>query len=207
MKKLFTFLCLSVLIMGKAELQAANATVTVGPGGSNSFAPQQVTINAGEMVTWQWESGTHNIHSDSSPQAWTEASSTSGNPTFSHTFNMAGTYPYHCTIHGQSMSGSITILAAPTGTKEDLMHKSMLNFYPNPAQNKVKLELNLADADDYEIRLTNAIGKTVKTINSSEFKAVKATEIDLSGMAGGVYFYTLWNRDKMVETRRLVIQK
>ena len=83
----------------------------------------------------------------------------------------------------------------------------MLNLYPNPAQNKVKIELNAAAGHDLEIRFTNAIGKTIKTVSAAELKAVKENEIDLSALPVGIYFYTLWNKDKMLETRRLVISR
>ncbi|MBK0404372.1 T9SS type A sorting domain-containing protein [Adhaeribacter sp. BT258] len=205
MKKIFTLLCFLVLVLGAENLKAANATVTVGSGGSNTFSPQQVNINVGDMVTWQWASGTHDV--TSATGAWSPAPITSSSPSFSRTFTTAGTYSYFCSIHGQSMSGTVVVAAAPTGMKDDQLQKTLLHVYPNPALHKVQLELNLDNTDDYEVRLTNAIGKTVKTIGTAELKAVKKTEIDLSGMAGGIYFYTLWNKDKMVETRRLVILK
>jgi plastocyanin len=205
MKKIFTVLCFLVMVLGTENLKAANATVTVGPGGSNTFSPSVVNINTGDMVTWQWASGTHDVTSTTG--AWTKASITSSSPTFSRTFSTPGTYSYFCSIHGQSMSGTIVVAAGPTGMKDDQLQKNLLNVYPNPAVSKVKLELNLDNADDYEVRLTNAIGKTVKVLGTAELKALKKTEIDLSDMAGGIYFYTLWNKDKMVETRRLVIQK
>jgi plastocyanin len=29
--------------------------------------------------------------------------------TFSNTFNTAGSFPYHCQVHGTSMSGTVTV--------------------------------------------------------------------------------------------------
>src|SRR4051812_24513642 len=40
---------------------AAPATVQVGKGG-DKFVTDNVTVNAGESVTWHWVSGTHNVH-------------------------------------------------------------------------------------------------------------------------------------------------
>lgn len=84
-------------------------TGTVCLEASNSFNPASITVARGSAVTWVNKTGvTHNVTFD--PMAG--APSSSGNfasGQFQATFPTAGTYPYHCTIHGLSMSGKVIV--------------------------------------------------------------------------------------------------
>ena len=83
------------------------------------FSPTTKTVTTGTAVVWAWNSCTdnggytggqtcvtHNIVFD-------DGVTTSGpmsQGTFTRTFATAGTYNYHCSIHGAAvMSGSITV--------------------------------------------------------------------------------------------------
>jgi plastocyanin len=93
---------------------ATNA-VTVS---SASFDPANIMVPVGTTVNWDWNSCsgdgyggyatcvTHQIVFDDGSGVKSDAQSTG---TFTRTFNAAGTYKYHCAIHGQSMSGQITV--------------------------------------------------------------------------------------------------
>ena len=73
--------------------------------GDNYFSPAATTVPAGTTVTWTWAgSVNHNVTFDDGA-----ASSTQASGTYSRTFSTAGTYAYHCTIHGASMSGTVTV--------------------------------------------------------------------------------------------------
>ncbi len=82
--------------------------VMVGPGGANSFAPDSVTIAAGQSVTWNWVSGFHSVVSDDMPAAFT-ASPAQAAGQFTVTFANPGTFRYHCGVHGAMMSGAIVV--------------------------------------------------------------------------------------------------
>ena len=84
------------------------AVVAVGAGAANSFSPSTVTIHAGQSVTWDWVSGVHSVVSDSTPKAFAD-SAQQGSGQFTAKFAAAGTYPYHCGIHGAMMSGSVVV--------------------------------------------------------------------------------------------------
>lgn len=71
---------------------------------SFAFNPATLTISKGTIVTW--------THQDTAPHTVTENGNvfdsgrlTQGQ-TFSHTFNVAGTFEYHCSIH-PSMKGKV----------------------------------------------------------------------------------------------------
>ena len=82
--------------------------VTVGAGATNSFSPATVTIQAGQSVTWSWVSGLHGVVSDSAPRAFAD-SPTQASGQYSATFATAGSYPYHCAVHGAMMSGTVVV--------------------------------------------------------------------------------------------------
>jgi hypothetical protein len=83
------------------------STVCLEP--SNSFNPTSVTVATGTTVTWNNPTGvTHNVTFNAvSGAPASSANFSSGN--FTATFATAGTFPYHCTIHGLSMSGTIIV--------------------------------------------------------------------------------------------------
>lgn len=73
----------------------------------NSFSPNATTVAPGTTVTWTWSgSNPHNVTFDDGSNV---ASDTQSSGTFSRTFQNAGTYNYHCTVHGAAMSGTITV--------------------------------------------------------------------------------------------------
>jgi plastocyanin len=97
-----------------AETAAAGTTTatTANTGGqavtieSNSFNPASLTIKVGETVTWtNKDSYAHTVTSDNG--AFDSGNIASGS-TFSFTFDTAGTYSYHCSIH-TSMTAKIIV--------------------------------------------------------------------------------------------------
>jgi plastocyanin len=80
--------------------------VCLEPG--NSFNPTNLTVSAGANVTWNNVSGTtHNVTFTSQGSPNSIADFASGTRVVA--FPNAGTYQYHCTIHGTSMSGTIVV--------------------------------------------------------------------------------------------------
>lgn len=71
----------------------------------NRFTPQQFSVVTGGTVTWVWGgSNLHDVTFDDGP-----ASATQANGQYQRQFSAAGTYAYHCTVHGLSMSGSVVV--------------------------------------------------------------------------------------------------
>jgi plastocyanin len=81
---------------------AANTVIV----SNDKFTPSSLQVAASTTVTWTWESGgtSHNVTFDDGVH-----SPTQGGGTYTRTFSTAGTYAYHCTIHGTIMSGNITV--------------------------------------------------------------------------------------------------
>jgi plastocyanin len=74
---------------------------------SLKFSPDALTVSVGQTVTWS-NGGSigHTVTFDSGP-----AFNQPLNPgaTVTRTFATAGTFTYHCSIHGPSMHGTITV--------------------------------------------------------------------------------------------------
>jgi plastocyanin len=71
-----------------------------------TFTPATITVTAGTKVTWKNNDNmTHTVTAN-------DDSYDSGNigpgSSFSKTFSIAGTYPYHCSIH-PSMTGKVVV--------------------------------------------------------------------------------------------------
>ena len=82
---------------------------------NNSFSPSTLTVTAGTTVTWKWPQctdggystcATHSVTFDDGSNV---ASSTQSQGQFTRTFATPGTYKYHCSIHGTSMSGQVVV--------------------------------------------------------------------------------------------------
>ena len=82
-----------------------------------SFTPGTISVAKGTTVTWTWDSCTadpygyggqqcvaHNIVFD---DGMTSGAQSQG--TFTRQFSAAGTFKYHCSIHGASMSGEVDV--------------------------------------------------------------------------------------------------
>jgi plastocyanin len=97
------------LVLSATAVRAADAAVSIA---DFSFSPSTVTVNVGDTVTW--------TNSDQAPHTATandgsfNTGSISNGSSDSVTFDTAGTFPYHCTIH-PTMSGTVVVQGA-TGT-------------------------------------------------------------------------------------------
>jgi plastocyanin len=100
---------------------AATQEETGGGGGGGGtqvsmkdikFNPADVTINAGETVTWTNDEGvSHDV--DGSGQGVNFSSGPEGGmnegDTFKFTFDQPGEYEYVCRVHAPGMAGTVTV--------------------------------------------------------------------------------------------------
>lgn len=75
--------------------------------GDNFFTPANFAATVGNAVVWQWAgSNLHNVTFNNGDPG----SNTQNSGTFSRTFTAAGTFDYHCSVHGAAvMSGTVTV--------------------------------------------------------------------------------------------------
>jgi plastocyanin len=86
-----------------------------------TFQPSTLTVHVGDTVTWtvtQAIADSHSVTSGSykDPKPGTEFDSGiklhNDGDSFSHTFAAAGTFPFFCAVHPDTMSGTITVVDA-----------------------------------------------------------------------------------------------
>jgi plastocyanin len=83
---------------------------------NNAFSPGSKTVAVGTDVKWAWNTCTGGDaysgqtcvdHSVTFDDGTTSPVQDQG--TFNRTFTAAGTYAYHCSVHGALMTGTITV--------------------------------------------------------------------------------------------------
>ncbi|HEY7801760.1 MAG TPA: plastocyanin/azurin family copper-binding protein, partial [Dehalococcoidia bacterium] len=90
----------------------SGVTITDDSFSAKSYAPNPITINVGDSVTWTNNGPTtHTVTSDSGSAMSFDSGNLPAGQTFTETFPAAGTFTYHCTIH-PSMTGSVVVQAA-----------------------------------------------------------------------------------------------
>jgi hypothetical protein len=91
-------------------------SVVIPPGapglGSAAFGPNPLNVGLGTTVIWvNQDSVAHTVTSDDGSF---ESGTLTPGQAFSHTFNVAGTFTYYCSIHGRaSMNGSVAVSTVP----------------------------------------------------------------------------------------------
>lgn len=116
--KAISGILLLALILSACSLTSSGNAPTTGGGNSGSenavkvsisnfkFDPQTVTIKVGQTVTWtNSDTAAHTVTADDN--SWTSEKINTGD-SFSKTFDKAGTYPYHCSIHLE-MKGTVIV--------------------------------------------------------------------------------------------------
>ena len=71
----------------------------------NAYSPSATTVPVGTTVTWTWRGqAAHDVMFTA-----TEKSEVQTTGTYQRRFDAAGTYDYHCTVHGVGMSGRVVV--------------------------------------------------------------------------------------------------
>ena len=107
-------LAATTILAAAPAASAADQTVQAVDG-SNTWSPPNVTVKAGETVTWSFAgtTGFHNVAAAS--DNWGRPFDTdiaSGPPPASFTFDAPGTYAFVCEAHANTMSGNVTVTDA-----------------------------------------------------------------------------------------------
>ena len=82
---------------------------------NNMFTPGTKTVAVGTAVKWAWNSCSGDSYSGQTCVSHSvtfddgTTSATQDQGTYTRTFDVAGTYNYHCSQHGTAMSGTITV--------------------------------------------------------------------------------------------------
>ncbi|HSF22959.1 MAG TPA: cupredoxin domain-containing protein [Blastocatellia bacterium] len=91
--------------------KAPAAEPTIVEVSSFKFEPKVVTVKVGTTVRWVQKSGWHTVEADDG--SFKSTALKVEDAFFEHTFKKAGTFPYHCSFHGdkggKDMAGTIIV--------------------------------------------------------------------------------------------------
>jgi plastocyanin len=105
-------IAVAAAVVGVRPASADDATVSITGTAVFTYSPSSRSIDVGDRVTWTNNtSATHTVTSDGAGPLDSGDISPSG--TYSHTFQKAGTFAYHCQIHS-NMHGTIIVSEATT---------------------------------------------------------------------------------------------
>ncbi len=174
-----------------------NAAVITVTAGNFAFSPAIVTVQCGDTVLWNWVSGTHTTTSSTIPicaTAWT-ANLSATSTSHMEQIPCAGTYNYGCSIH-PNMTGQIICICTSGINGASDLHAFKIG--PNPFTGSVKVNHENAEM----LHVYNVLGSLVKSHSLSN--ASGSSEVDLSGLLPGVYFFNISREGILSETRKLV---
>ena len=139
-----------------------NFDVAVG-GAGLVFTPATLNIQAGDTVTWHNAGGFHSVLADDN--SFSDGPPSGDAWTFAHTFPTAGTFGYHCQVHGSPGAGMF-------GT----IHVAAVNPPPTPHPGAFRFS-------QANTNVSEAVGQatvTVQRINGSD----GAVSVSFSAVAG-----------------------
>lgn len=95
-----------VAVSGCTSNQTSNSSTNTVTLQNMAFNPSTLNVQVGATVTWvNKDSVTHNVVSDSGVF---DSGNLANGQSYNYTFNQAGSFPYHCSIH-PSMKGTIVV--------------------------------------------------------------------------------------------------
>jgi len=181
------------LFVSRDTSEAANATVFVGNNwfcntNASCAQPSNVTITAGDTITWTRSAGTHTVTECGNNWAnWDNGAGTctgaqfdgqinSGSTTFVRTFNTPGTYYYLCTFHSDGTSGmraTVTVQAAAPDTTAPAV--SGVAASPNPTNGAASVSLTATITDQ---------GTPLGTIASAQYRIDGGSPVSMAAADG-----------------------
>jgi plastocyanin len=133
MKRFFSFVLGGAILLpllacdSNSSMPTQSPNPTPSPGGAHIVSAGQggnrfvdsvsgtsaTTVRVGETVQWSFVSSMpHSATSGAccTPSGLWDSGTRTSPATFSHRFDQAGTFPYFCTVHGSSMTGTVTVM-------------------------------------------------------------------------------------------------
>jgi plastocyanin len=102
-----------VCAMLLSTVAAASPTVEVKMK-SLSYEPKRLEITPGQAVIWRNVALTeHSATAEESPDVFDTGMIAPGKESRAISFDQVGEFPYHCSMHGKTMSGVIIVKKAP----------------------------------------------------------------------------------------------
>jgi len=115
-----------------------------------------------------------------------------------------GFYTILLTVTNACGSDTSSLVVHPFSLEESLLAQS-LKAYPNPSRSSLWIEAELSGSAETQISLLDAQGRSVRRITESSHNGILKQEMDVSGLAAGIYLLELRQGTAMA-SRRIIIE-
>ncbi|MCC7233361.1 MAG: T9SS type A sorting domain-containing protein [Bacteroidia bacterium] len=181
-----TLLTMVTAFLLSTTLQAATHVVQVK---NFEFDPQDLFVNVGDTITWNWVNGNHTTTSDSVPAgalSWNNPI-TSASPSFSYIVTEEGIYSYICTVHvSMGMIGTITATSS-TGIPSMKFSDVFFTIGNSNPSGAIMLNYVLSAPEQIQLCIMDLDGKIIQR-HSENYPAGNSTAIIQTGeIPKGIY--------------------
>lgn len=110
---------------------------------------------------------------------------------------------------GGALLGWSLIFRYSNGSNEVIRDFRLVKNYPNPFNPLTRIVFNVATTANIKIILYDVTGREVKTILNETRQAAMQdfVDFDATGLASGVYFYSMLANDNFIDSKRMVFVK
>ncbi len=184
----FLLFSLVLFISWGGMLQAKTWCITVG---SPQFNPSTLTqVHVGDTIKWVWKNGKHTTTSVSIPHgavSWDHPidNLSLADNFFSYVVKIPGTYTFKCK-NDSKMTGYFQTVTT-SGIEENKTPGFSFASFPNPAKDQITLRTQTALSEHGVITLVDGLGKTVLSLPVQLTEGQNDTELNIAGLAPGIY--------------------
>jgi hypothetical protein len=153
-----------------------NSQPSLNLGPDTAVSDSTFILDAGPGLQYAWDTGTN-----------------------AQTYTVITTGNYCVTVTGSNSCTNTDCVYVVVSVGVDEIKPLVNSIYPNPASNKINLEL-LSNVKEVNYQLMNSSGKILRTSNFRN-----STTIDVSSFSKGIYFLKVIAEDG-VETKKIIIE-
>jgi len=116
-------------------------------------------------------------------------------------------YMFHCHLlhhEDEGMMGTFLVLDTTSTGVKDHFSDNKINAFPNPAFSTIQLQLSSNFSTTLEYKILNLLGETVMEGRSKV--ANGKTEIDIAGIANGIYIISVSDKNEQLSAFKIVKQ-
>jgi hypothetical protein len=87
-----------------------------------------------------------------------------------------------------------------------VLNQSIISIYPNPTSNSLQVKFNsLNNMEDFELNIMDNFGQVYHSLKMNSNNII--TSIDVSSLSNGVYYYSLHNKGKIIQSGKFILSK
>lgn len=109
-----------------------------------------------------------------------------------------------CSGYAQTNAAGDSLIVKKITSDSIIKEKAVVKLYPNPAKNKVELEVNGFEPGLVQVQIYNVSGKAVRNDSRLLFSGNENIVVMFS-LTPGIYFVVLKQKDKLVK-KKMVVQ-